>query len=533
MLVLTALSISAALTMAAGVAASLRRFQLDQGLWYAFVVSSLSFLGCAFVNRANYDVWTAENALIAWLLSLGSGLTVYRMSAGNLRQRWLAAAAAWAHMGALVWLGTAYVADHRPAFNAGLVAWVLLCVMTKRWFQLPAWGIQVVNTWILFLTVIPSASFLIARLGHHLNRPPALEQKPYSYESARRDPRTYSRWNRVCREEGNRFYAAIFEPGDLKLRPGARTTYFDSAISINSKGFRGEEIPEPKGDAYRIVALGESTTFGITMEAHDRPWPERLQALIQERIKPSRPVQVINAGIPGWSLYENLPRLRAEILALKPDMILSYHGYNGFRFIYDGMPPIRGRFPPSYQPRPVKILADAEYAWVMRQYRKQHQIKLNPRRAYVSSPLESQYADLYRQLISFVQSNRLQLALATYSMAVNEQSPDDLKDFYRQSFQGLEWQIKANAAHSVIVKELARLHPEISFVDTQPILDGKHGMFTDLVHFSTEGKREMAKLFFEGIRDTVETDLNAHPVSDARVVVDGQESQSQADTHRD
>ena len=65
-----------------------------------------------------------------------------------------------------------------------------------------------------------------------------------------------------------------------------------------SAGFRGPEIAAEKGDRFRIVALGESQTFGPTLRDGEKPWPERLQDLFSSAAC-SRPIEVINAGNRG------------------------------------------------------------------------------------------------------------------------------------------------------------------------------------------------------------------------------------------
>src|SRR5581483_2815554 len=116
----------------------------------------------------------------------------------------------------------------------------------------------------------------------------------------------------------------------IRLRPNSAGPFFASVVKVNSRGFRGQEIPTDKGDAYRIVALGESTTFGMTMASDDQPWPALLEQIIRDRLHPSRRVEVINAGVPGYDLADNVRRLETDILPLHPDLIISYHGYNGF-----------------------------------------------------------------------------------------------------------------------------------------------------------------------------------------------------------
>src|ERR1035438_2587865 len=67
----------------------------------------------------------------------------------------------------------------------------------------------------------------------------------------------------------------------------------------------------------------KSTTFGCTLGQEDKPWPEVFEQMIRERLKPLRPVEVINAGVPGYTLEDNLHRLAKDVLPLKPDTLGS------------------------------------------------------------------------------------------------------------------------------------------------------------------------------------------------------------------
>jgi hypothetical protein len=62
------------------------------------------------------------------------------------------------------------------------------------------------------------------------------------------------------------------------------------------------------------------------MSAEDRPWPEVLEGAIRERFECAAPVQVVNAGVPGWTLANQIARLEQDIIPLAPDLIVSYHG---------------------------------------------------------------------------------------------------------------------------------------------------------------------------------------------------------------
>jgi lysophospholipase L1-like esterase len=433
-------------------------------------------------------------------------------------RRW----SAWVLIGGLaatvLWLAVAYIENRRVAFHVGLVLLLALLAFSHRWVRLPFVAIQVVNTAILLIVGLPVLNLVLAPSDQGTEVPP-LSARPYSYEFARRDPAAFARWWTHKNKQAAGLLRSILvsnADGSLGLRPNTVAPLFESQIRINSQGFRGAELP-PKGDAYRIVALGESTTFGLTMGMHDQPWPALLAQLIRDRLHASRPVQVINAGIPGTTLKANLVRLQSDLLPLKPDMIISYHGYNGFAFIFGRMPVIRGAPPPAYHPRPLRILADLEHQIAMRRYRRRLEAPAGPEPAFPTSPMQTEYARLYRELMHVAREHGILLVLATYSMAVNDRSPPDVVDFYSSMHLQVALQIRANAVHTAIVRELAREEPSLVLVDTQPALDGRWEHYFDVVHLTESGERLMAETFYTAIAPTLRTALGGEDRGDRAI----------------
>jgi lysophospholipase L1-like esterase len=95
----------------------------------------------------------------------------------------------------------------------------------------------------------------------------------------------------------------------------------------NSLGLRGPEITAKNPDEFRILSLGESTTF-----ARHLSYEETYSSLLGEGLGrvDGKKVQVINAGAPGYSLFQGVTYLQHRALALEPDAVLIYFGYNDF-----------------------------------------------------------------------------------------------------------------------------------------------------------------------------------------------------------
>jgi lysophospholipase L1-like esterase len=117
------------------------------------------------------------------------------------------------------------------------------------------------------------------------------------------------------------------ETGRLELRPNlSYTNAYGHEFRINSKGFVGPEFDdEPTPGVYRMMALGDSCTFGSGY--WQIAYPGVLQRLLDEEGASSR-FEVINAGIEGYNSSFALARLREELLRYRPRLMVLYVGWN-------------------------------------------------------------------------------------------------------------------------------------------------------------------------------------------------------------
>lgn len=94
---------------------------------------------------------------------------------------------------------------------------------------------------------------------------------------------------------------------------------------IGPAGFRGPAPAVPKPDGVRrVLCLGGSTTYGDGL-ADGETYPERLG----ERLGAG--VEVVNAGVPGYTTAETLLNLCLKGLDLEPDVVVVYHAVNDYR----------------------------------------------------------------------------------------------------------------------------------------------------------------------------------------------------------
>ncbi len=102
----------------------------------------------------------------------------------------------------------------------------------------------------------------------------------------------------------------------------------------NSFGFRGKEFPrEKKEGVYRIIAIGDSCTFGVGVSSDEHAYPALLEKKLNETIK-NRRFEVINAGIPGYLCLQSLISFLTELVDYNPDMIIVSTGWNDLGRIF-------------------------------------------------------------------------------------------------------------------------------------------------------------------------------------------------------
>ncbi len=109
-------------------------------------------------------------------------------------------------------------------------------------------------------------------------------------------------------------------------REGARVEAFGRQASFNSLGYRSPVRPRTKPEGViRVLCVGGSTTFDILAANDQASWPWLLERILVEG---GHPVEVWNAGFPGWTSQENLISLAIRDRDLQPDWIVVFQGIN-------------------------------------------------------------------------------------------------------------------------------------------------------------------------------------------------------------
>lgn len=112
------------------------------------------------------------------------------------------------------------------------------------------------------------------------------------------------------------------------LEPSVTREHEGVTVRTNSLGLRSPEVAPKQPDEFRILSLGESSTFGAGVD-DDRTYSWFLEKLLNAAAGRDR-FRVINAGVPAYSSFQSLKYLELRGLDLEPDLVLFYHEGNDY-----------------------------------------------------------------------------------------------------------------------------------------------------------------------------------------------------------
>jgi lysophospholipase L1-like esterase len=107
----------------------------------------------------------------------------------------------------------------------------------------------------------------------------------------------------------------------FELQPGSWVRA-EVEYQVNGEGLRGPEVTREKPEGVRRVAvLGDSIAFGYWVAEEDA-FPRQLEALLNEVRGDGPRVEVLNFGVPGYNLAQEIETLRSRAFAFDPDVVV-------------------------------------------------------------------------------------------------------------------------------------------------------------------------------------------------------------------
>jgi hypothetical protein len=107
-----------------------------------------------------------------------------------------------------------------------------------------------------------------------------------------------------------------------RMRPHTNVTWrsgeFVETSHTNALGLRGAEVEPKRPGEVRILALGDSFTYGHGVQDAES-YPAVLEALLRAR---GHDISVLNAGVPGYNTDQSYTYFTRVGIGLEPDVVL-------------------------------------------------------------------------------------------------------------------------------------------------------------------------------------------------------------------
>jgi len=106
-------------------------------------------------------------------------------------------------------------------------------------------------------------------------------------------------------------------------RPNASSRLMGVRVDLNSDGFRDDEYPVERSQRYRIIALGDSLTFGWGV-----PKEEIFETLLEKELDSRRPTEIINFGTGNYNTEQEVNLFLEKGLKYHPDEVVIFYFIN-------------------------------------------------------------------------------------------------------------------------------------------------------------------------------------------------------------
>lgn len=281
-------------------------------------------------------------------------------------------------------------------------------------------------------------------------------------------------------------------------------------ITINSLGFRGPEIADPKrAGTVRIAFLGASTTFCAEASSNDAVWPHLVVASLRKRFTGTR-FDYVNAGIPGYTVSSSTRNLELRVSPLHPDLIVIYHATNDLSGELRGM---------AARESGAASIAPPESSWLSRHSLLWNLVTKNLQLMLARSAAESESrvstrvdpealgTGFRKDLTTLVRAGKAtgaKVALVTFSTQLRARQDAAARRTAMQSallyMPGFDFDqlLAAYRRYNVIIREVASSEA-VLLVEGENEIPGDPKHFVDSVHFTDAGNSAQAARVAEAL----------------------------------
>lgn len=306
-------------------------------------------------------------------------------------------------------------------------------------------------------------------------------------------------WTANCYVTGLVFFVPHATAG-YTLRPNLRLKSSTYDIRTNAFGLRGPELAASRSHegSTRIMVLGGSSVFGyLVAEGQDSC------VLLQDALAGLGnlpPVEVLNAGVPGYNLRQCRLRYQADLATLKPDYVLIYAGWNDSKNVIADEPEQLDLTPPA--PSVLERGLSRSTTYGLLRYR-----LFPPAAPKFSIPASEsvrvtqagsqQFQEELQALIDAIRASGAVPILSTQLMAAASQC-QGLEAFLGNT----QAQIAVNQAVGQWISQAVRdaaNQNALTLIDVQDEVDCDVEQLGDAIHLTAQGHASVAQAWAEGI----------------------------------
>ncbi|HEB85635.1 MAG TPA: SGNH/GDSL hydrolase family protein [Gammaproteobacteria bacterium] len=294
------------------------------------------------------------------------------------------------------------------------------------------------------------------------------------------------------------------------LRPNFTTR----TISVNSLGFRGPPLTQPKpADTLRLAFVGASTTFSAEVSGNNMTWPHLVTEAIQDRY-PDVNVDYVNAAVPGYTVKLSLINFRRRVAPLHPDVTVVYHATNDLSWETRSLATKQGIYE-KYGEKNSNWLSRHSQLWYLVEKNlrikeaKEDALKTVGRLEFSPSELGEHFRRDLTQLVIEAQGVSKLVALVTFSIQIRPEQTAGQQltaagsALYYMPFMDTQGLIAAFRRYNQIMAEVASETGAV-LIEGETLIPGDTEHFNDSVHFKDAGSRIMANRVSEALLKSTE-----------------------------
>lgn len=285
----------------------------------------------------------------------------------------------------------------------------------------------------------------------------------------------------------------------LMIPPPGRVT---KTLSINSLGFRGPEIEQPKPERrLRLAFLGGSTTFCAEASGEAATWPARVAAALGAECA-EHSLDYVNAGVGGYRLAKMRVNLEKRVAPLDPDVIFIYEATNDLTFDSRELAQERGVY--TGHADDSSWLAEHSLAWYLLEknllLRQRQRVALAGERRLQVEPgeLSRRFRAELSSLVDEARARAKLVVLLTFAPHVRRSQSEAERfaacntSLYYMPYMTPQALLEGFDEFNAVIREVAA-QKDVLLVDVAEAVPGDSLHYNDSVHFKDRGCEVLAE----------------------------------------